>query len=195
MIRTHIYKLASYPKPAALRDGTPVTLKPMTQYDAEALLDFFHRVPAEDRYYLKEDVLDPAVTKRWAAELDYDRALPILAWINGVVVADGTLHRTRAGARRHVGQIRIAVDPEYRMRGLGSLLLHELATVANENGLERLLLEAVADKEEQAVKAAEYAGFSRAGVLPGHAKDPDGHPRDIILLEMPLGAWLEWWDF
>jgi hypothetical protein len=38
------------------------------------------------------------------------------------------------------------------------------------------------------------AGFVKAGTLPGHVKDPDGHPQDVVLLEMPLGKWLEWWS-
>ncbi|MBI3742701.1 MAG: GNAT family N-acetyltransferase [Chloroflexi bacterium] len=86
------------------------------------------------------------------------------------------------------------MDPSYRDRGLGTLLLRELVTIANENGLDRVMVEIVAEKEETARKAAEAIGFVQAGRLPGHAKDLDGHPRDIILLEMPLGKWLEWWD-
>lgn len=195
MLKTHIYKLTAYPRETALRDGSMVTLKPMTERDGRELLEFFRRVPAADRYFLKEDVTSPEVISRWCAELDYDRALPILAWHKDQVVGDGTLHRTRAGARRHVGQIRIVVDPEFRTRGLGTTLLHELATIANENGVERLVLEAVAEREEQAIKAAEYIGFVKVGVLPGHAKDVDGHPRDIVVMEMPLGKWFEWWAY
>ena len=127
--------------------------------------------------------------------MDYDRALPIIALDGETIVADGTLHRSRANARRHIGQIRIAVADDYRNRGLGTTLLNDLATIANEHGLERLLLEAVSDHEDDAIKAAEYVGFVRVGSLPGHAKDLQGHPRDIVLLEMPLGKWFDWWRF
>ena len=195
MVAVHIYKLTAYPKQVALRDGTPVTLKPMTQQDADALLKFFLRVPPDDRHYLKEDVTSPKVLQRWAAELDYDRALPLLAWVNGRVVADGTLHRTRAGARRHVGELRIVVDPEFRARGLGTTVMHELAAIANDNGLERLFFQAVTGREDMAIKAAEFVGFIKVGVLQSHAKDLDGHPRDIVLMEMPLGKWFEWWSY
>ena len=74
-------------------------------------------------------------------------------------------------------------------------MMHELAAIANENGLERLFFEAVAEREAEAIKAAEYVGFVRAGVLTGHAKDADGHPRGIVLMEMPLGKWFDWWRF
>ena len=193
VIANHVYKLTAYPKQLHLLDGTEVVLKPMTPEDAEPLLKFFLQVPAEDRRYLKEDVTSPKVIGRWAKEIDYDRALPLLAWVDGKIVADGTLHRTRTLARRHVGELRIVVDPDFRNRGLGTALLRELAAIANENGLERLLFQAVSDREDSAIKAALYVGFVRIGVLPGHAKDLDGHPRDVVLMEMPLGKWFEWW--
>ncbi|MBI2867585.1 MAG: GNAT family N-acetyltransferase [Chloroflexi bacterium] len=195
MSPVHIYKLSAYPKEVALRDSTKVNLKPMTKDEADGLLAFFSKVPAEERHYLKEDVTSPKVMHRWAEEMDYDRALPLLAWVNGNVIADGVLLRTRAGARRHVGEIRIVVDPAHRARGLGTLLMHELAAIANDNGLERLLFQAVMEREDAAIKAAEFVGFVKVGVLPGHAKDLDGHPRDILILEMPLGKWFDWWPF
>jgi len=193
MTMTHTYKLSAYPKDVVLRDGTKVVLKPMTEQDAGTLLQFFLTIPSEDRYYLKEDITSPAVTQRWARELNYDRALPLLAWIDGQVVADATLHRQRAGARRHVGEVRIMVNPEFRNRGLGTAMIRELATIANESGLEMLTFEVVAEKEDAAIAAAKFVGFVPVGVLSGHAKDPNGHPRDLIMLEMPLGKWFEWW--
>ena len=190
---THTYKLSAYPKEIVLREGPEVVLKPMTEHDAGALLRFFLKIPSADRFYLKEDVTLPTVTQRWARELDYDRALPLLAWIDGQVVADATLHRQRAGARRHVGEVRILVDPDYRNRGLGTAMIRELATIANESGLEILTFELVAEKEDAAIAAAKFVGFVPVGVLRGHAKDPDSHPRDLVMLEMPLGKWFEWW--
>lgn len=193
--RGHIYKLTAYPKDIHLRDGVRVTLKPMTSADADALLQFFLQVPAEERHYLKEDVTSPKVINRWAEELDYDRALPLLAWVDGRVVADGSLHRTRTMARRHVGELRIVVDPAFRLRGMGTILMHELGAIAREHGLERVMFEAVGGMQDEAVKAAEFMGFMQIAVLPGYGKDLNGHPRDILLMEMPLGKWFDWWNF
>ena len=193
--KPHTYTLSAYPKTVGLRDGTSITLRPMQPDDAGTLLAFFQKLSREDRFFLKEDVASPVVIQRWVDDMDYDRALPIIALDGDTIVADGTLHRSRANARRHIGQIRIAVADDYRNRGLGTTLLNELATIANEHGLERLLLEAVSDHEDDAIKAAEYVGFVRVGSLPGHAKDLQDRPRDIVLLEMPLGKWFDWWRF
>jgi L-amino acid N-acyltransferase YncA len=191
MTTSSTFELADYPKDVTLRDRTLVVLQPMTQEDAEPLLHFFVGIPAEDRYYLKEDITSPQVVQRWAAELDYDRALPLLAWIGSRVVADATLHRNRAGARRHVAELRILVDQEYRNRGLGTTLIRELMSIAEEHGLERLLFEAVVDKEDAAIRAARFLGFEQVAILRSHAKDPDGHPRDVVVMEMPLGSAVE----
>jgi hypothetical protein len=50
-----------------------------------------------------------------------------------------------------------------------------------------LTFEVVAEKEAAAIKAAEWVGFVRVAVLGGRARDMDGHPRDLVLLEMPPG--------
>ncbi|MBI4203156.1 MAG: N-acetyltransferase [Chloroflexi bacterium] len=195
MTGSHVYRLTAYPKEIVLRDGAKVVLRPMSQQDGDALLSFFLGIPPDERHYMKDDVTSPQVVEEWTHHLDYDRALPLLAWVGDTVVADGTLHRTRAGARRHVGELRILVAPEYRTMGLGSAMMQELASIANEHGLERLMLQAVAQKEIAAIKAAEAIGFVQVAVLPGHGKDLDGRLSDIVILEMPLGEWFNWWVF
>jgi L-amino acid N-acyltransferase YncA len=192
MSTSYTYKLTAYPKESTLRDGRTVVFKPMTANDGDALLKFFQQVPADDRFYLKEDVSSPKVIQRWAEELDYNRTLPLLAWVGGDIVADATLHRTRSLARRHVGEARVVVHPDFRNQGLGTLMLRELATIADDNGIEKLQVQAIAEREDAAIKAAEFVGFIKIATLPNHAKDRDGRPRDVVLLEMPLGKWLEW---
>ena len=48
MVTSHTYKLTAYPKEVDLEDGTGVVLKPMSQEDADALLEFFLGVPSEE---------------------------------------------------------------------------------------------------------------------------------------------------
>jgi L-amino acid N-acyltransferase YncA len=82
-----------------------------------------------------------------------------------------------SGARRHLGELRILVDPEYRNRGLGTATLHELATIANDNGLDLLIFEAVEEKEDAAIKAAQFVGFVQVGVLRSNARTRTATPR------------------
>ena len=189
-----VYEMTAYPKTLDI-SGESITVMPLKPEHEAGLLDFFLRVSEEDRYYLKENVTSPRVIARWVSEMDYDRALPLLA-INedGQIVADGTLLRSRAGARKHVGEVRIVVDPRYRQHGIGSALIQELAEIAHENDLEILVAEAVDSPRSHAIETMESLGFVTIATLPNHAKDVVGRPCDIVISELSLGRWNEWWQ-
>jgi L-amino acid N-acyltransferase YncA len=169
-----------------MTDGGQMTVRPMVPEDKEALLDFFRSIPAEDRFYLKEDVTDPNILERWAQTLDYSRVLPLLAIVNGKIAGDGTLHHRRAGARRHVGEVRVVVSPAYRNRGVGRGLLHHLIDIAGDKGLKQLLFEVVADTEPAAMHTAQLLGFVPVAMLPAHVRDACGHSHDLIMMERRL---------
>jgi len=92
MTTTTVYPIAGYPTVHLTEDGAQMTIRPMVASDEAALLDFFCRVPEADRFFLKEDVTDSRVIRRWSENLDYSRALPLLAFLDGKIVGDGTLH-------------------------------------------------------------------------------------------------------
>ena len=99
MTTTTIYPIPSYPMIYLTSDGEQMTIRPMVPEDKDDLLAFFNRIPAADRFDLKEDVTNPKIMERWSLTLDYSRALPLLAILDGKIVGDGTLHHRRAGAR------------------------------------------------------------------------------------------------
>lgn len=183
---TTVYPIPGYPTVYLTEDNKDITIRPMVISDQEGLLDFFRRIPQEDRFYLKEDVTSPKVINNWAANLDYSRALPLLAIMDGKIVGDGTLHHRRAGARRHIGEVRVVVDPEYRNRGVGRGLLHKLIEIAQDKGIEKLMFEVVVDTEEAARHTAQVLGFVPVAVLPAHVKDYCGNPHDLMIMEFRM---------
>lgn len=189
------YKLEAFPRAVTLRDGSTVELRPMAAGDGQKVLDFFLQVPEEERYFLKDDVTSPKVIEGWASRLDYDRALPLLAWRDGKVVGDAVLVRSRVGARRHIGEIRVVVLPECRNQGLGSIMVRELCDIAADAELDKVVAELVADREQEAIMAMERLGFLRSAVLSEHFRDPQGRPHDLVVMVLPLGKWYEWWQF
>jgi L-amino acid N-acyltransferase YncA len=115
--------------------------------------------------------------------VDYSRAIPLLALMGDRIIADGTLHHRRAGARRHVGEVRVVVDPEYRNKGVGRGILHKLIELAKDRDVDALVFEAVADKEAAAIRTAQVLGFNTAAVLKNHVMDMDGSTHDLIVME------------
>ncbi|MFQ5840699.1 MAG: GNAT family N-acetyltransferase [Candidatus Methylomirabilales bacterium] len=170
-----------YPKHEKLRDGTEVVVRLMVKEDQRALFEFFHKVPREDRLFLREDVSDPATIRAWVDGLNYDRVLPLLALIDGKVVGDGTLHRRAGGWTRHVGRVRLVIDPDYRGKGLGTLLIGELLEIGKGLQLERLVVELMGT-QQAALLAFRHFGFERVAVLHRHLKDQAGRPQDLVIM-------------
>lgn len=189
---TATYTIAAYPKDVALRDGTRVKVRPVQDSDEQPLLDFFLGIPEEERFFFKDDVTSPEVIRSWVSGRDYGRALALLALDGSKVVADAVLIRRRGNFRSHIGEIRVVVAPQYRDWGLGTALIRELCDIADDAGLEKVLFEVVADREQEAIRASEWLGFLRVATIEGGAMDPLGHHHDVVLMTMPLGRWYQW---
>jgi len=187
--------IETYPKSIRLRDGTAADLRPLQEDDKARLLKFFERIPESERYYLKENVTSPGVILGWTSNVDFDRVVPIVAVAGDEIIADATLHRSRTPARRHIGELRVVVDPEYRELGLGRRLIRELLDIAAELGLHMATFELVAQRETPAILAAESVGFQVAATLKGRIKDMWGNYQDLVLLELPLQDQQRWWHF
>ena len=187
--------IGAFPKEVCLRDGSRVLVRSLEDGDEQALLDFFLRIPEEERFFLKEEVTAPDVVHRWVRERDFRRALALLALDGSRIVADAVLIRRRGNSRSHIGEIRVVVAPEYRDHGLGTALIRELCDIADDAGLEKVMFELVADKEQEAIRAAEWLGFLRVATIEGGAVDPQGHHHDVVLMAMPLGRWYHWTKF
>jgi L-amino acid N-acyltransferase YncA len=187
--------METYPKTVRLRDGTAVDVRPLQEDDDGRLLRFFQRIPESERYYLKENVTSAEVIGSWTSNLDFERVVPLVALAGDEIVADATLHRSRAPARRHVGELRVVVDPEYRELGLGRRLIRELLDIASALGLHQATFELVAQREMAAIMAAESVGFQVSATLKGRIKDMWGNFQDLVLMELPLENHERWWHF
>lgn len=187
--------METYPKTILLRDGTRVELRPLEEGDKIPLLHFFGRIPEDDRYYLKENVTAPEVIHEWTTNIDFERVIPIIAVADGQVVADATLHRSRAPARYHIGELRVVVDPGYREKGLGRRLMREMLDIAAELGMHKVTLELVARRERPALMAADSVGFQQVAVLNDWVRDMWGNYQDMVILELPVEEHLKWWRY
>lgn len=184
-----IFPIPGYPTVYNTPGGTPVTVRPMLPTDKDSLLDFFCRISPQDRLYLRDDVTSPHVIARWAETLDYRRVLPLLALASDKIIGDATLHHGRAPAYRHIGEVRVVIDPAYRNQGLGRFLLQNLVNIAKseEWGLEKILFEVVAGTEKAAHHAAQTLGFVPVAVFARHVRYYDGEPHDLLVMELRVG--------
>ena len=182
-----VYPITRYPSEIKLRDGTQVVVRPMTPDDCRGLHAFFSTISEEERFFLKEDVCSPTVIQAWADHLDYDRALPLLALIDGKVVGDAVLVRHRGGYRSHGAEIRVVVAPELRGKGLGLAMLRELVEIAWDAELEQVDFELVDGVQDDAVRAVQFLGGVKTGQITDAVRDSRGDLHDIVFMRLPLG--------
>lgn len=171
----------TYPQSVSLEGGMPVTLRPLLKTDEAALLEYFGSLPPEDRLCLKEDVTDPKVIENWIYELDYDTVLPLIALHNGNIVGDATLHFNPIGWTKHQAEVRLTTSSQYRVRGLGTLLVQNLIDIATRLGLEQISIE-IPPVLDKAFYLFEKMGFKEVANLKGFVRDLQGTESDLVLM-------------
>jgi L-amino acid N-acyltransferase YncA len=149
--------------------------------DLEGLLDFFERIPAAERTFFKEPVLDRSVVEGWLAGGPGRRGLGCEDGEVAGYVAVVPL----GGWSDHVGEVRLVVDPAQRGKGVGRTLARWALLQALELGLKKLYVEVVAD-QDGAVAMFSSLGFQAEGLLRDHVRDRDGQLRDLVLLAHPV---------
>jgi GNAT superfamily N-acetyltransferase len=187
--------LKGYPKAIVVKDGTCVLLRPVVPEDEEALKRFFAEFPEEDQWFLREKLSDPDLLHEWLARVDYRSILPIIAVRedDGEIIANLRLYRSKSRSLAHVAHIRITVLPEYRRLKVGSWMILDSVKLSMDLGIEKLIAEFVAGKEEAALLAAKKLEFHQEAVLKDYIKDREGVERDLIIMVRNLHR--EWSDF
>ena len=177
--------IRGFPQEAVLRDGKRVLIRPFTQNDAPSLFAFFQGLPADVRRFAWDNISDPALIEAWGRNVDYAKALPLLALDEQRIVADATLHRREGGPLRLAGRIKWLIDPAYRGLGLGTTLVNNFINVARQQGLRHLNCLLIEDLEVDAVQTLTELGFEPTSFA-GYGTDPDGGAHDMVKMVLTL---------
>lgn len=128
-----------------LRDGVTVHLRPVQASDAAAVRCLFQELSETSRW-LRFFSACPSLDKvvGWATEVD-DRRLGLVAIAadTGQVIAHAGVERDHRQSDR--AEFALAIADRYQGRGLGRILLGQLAEAAHHAGIQTLTGEVLAD--------------------------------------------------
>lgn len=173
--------MSTYPKKVLLKNQDAVTIRPVEKRDASLLLEFFRGLPEEDRLFLKDDVTKEEIIQRWMEEIDYSKVFPLIAIIQDKIIGDATLHFSRTGWSKHLAELRCVVARQYQKMGLGTLLMRELVSYAQQKGVEKIVAQMM-DIQIGAQKAFEKIGFKKEAELRGFVMDLLGKKHNLIIM-------------
>lgn len=176
----------SYPRTMAC-DGGDVELRLLAPADTAAVLDFARRLPTHDLLFLPRDISQPRVVDAWMEATREGAMLTVIATRDGVLLGCATLVCDALSWSRHVGELRVLVDPALRGQGLGQQLTQEAFAIALESGLEKITAQMTVD-QQGAMAVFEGLGFRPEALLAGQVKDRSGQAHDIVVLSHDVAA-------
>jgi ribosomal protein S18 acetylase RimI-like enzyme len=179
-----------YPKEVILKDGTGVTLRPLKHGDENALFEMFKRFSKDELWFLNHDVSDPRLFEDWVKSLDLNRVVSIVALLEGRIISNGALMMKQFGAKSHIGKVRIAVDPSFREKRLGTWVLLDLVNVAMAIGLKTVVMRLVQERDASLMNAVRKLDFTEEAVLENYVMDRGGNPCNLVIMTKRLPT--EW---
>ena len=182
-----------YPKEIILKDGTGVTLRPMKPGDENALFEMFKLFSEDELWFLNHDVSDPRLFEDWVKSLDLNRVVSIVALLEGRIIANAALMVKDYGAKSHIGKVRVAVDPSFREKRLGTWMLLDLVNVAMAIGLKTVVMRLVQEKDAYVISGVRKLDFIEEAVLEDYVLDREGNPCNLVIMTKRLPT--EWDQF
>lgn len=147
----------------ALRDGTPVLIRPLAESDRQREIDFIDRLSHRSRRmrFLGDFRKMSVATIDRLMKIDYESQMAFVALVheNGALREIG-ISRYSATSDGKRCECAVTVADEWQGRGLGVLLMRHLVDIARRNGFKQMFSVDAADN--QAMRdLASYLGFSR----------------------------------
>lgn len=177
-------------KTETLKDGASVVIRELKLDDLEKLLAFYKHLPPDDRKYLKVDVTDREVVRRRILLTEQGNVFRLVALAGDKIAADGMLEVREEAWQRHQAELRVIVDPAFRRRGLGLLLMRELYFLAAGRKVQTVVAKFMRPQED-ARRICRALGFREESLLPDYVTDRSGQTQDLVIMTADMK---EFWN-
>ncbi len=177
----------TYPQKVKLAGGREATLRLMTRDDRDALLALARSLPQDDLLFLRMDITDPSVVDQWLSRIGSLRTITVLAEIDGRLAGYASVHHNEVLWTRHVGEIRMIIDPKFRRLHLGHRLANEVFAIAKGLGLLKITAQMTPD-QAGARATFERLGFQPEALLADYVVDRKGQTRDLLIMSYDIAG-------
>jgi len=161
-------------------------VRPARPKDARSFLKMWRTVVAEKQFVRSESVSRSVgyYRRHYFRRSWTDEQASLVAVHGDQVIGHLNVAREEGPMTRHVASLGMAVDPEWRGRGVGSALMTGVIRWAKEMGVEKLAL-SVYPHNEAALALYRKFGFKEEGRLTGHSKKSIAYVDEIV-----MGLWM-----
>ncbi len=165
--------------------GTLITLKYVTNGDADSIIAFANSLATHDLLFLRRDIRNPKVVAAWIDQHNKGLLRTIIAERDGEIIGSVALARDELSWSMHVGDIRLLVSPAARGTGIARVLLEEVMALATSMDVIKLTASMTPD-QQGAIALFEDQGFAPEALLRDHVRDPDGSLHDLVVFSLNL---------
>lgn len=167
--------------------GRAVTLRFMTEQDAEVVLAFAGELPQHDLVFLHRDITDADAVAAWIGDIEQGIEGVILAVADGAVLGYSSVSRSPLSWSRHVAELRVVVGEAGRGQGLGRALTAEAFRIAEDLGVRKMVAQMTID-QQGAIHTFKSLGFTSEALLHDQVLDADGTTLDLVVMSQDVAA-------
>ena len=150
--------------------------------EKELLSRFGAGLEGADRVFMRMDLTNSECIEDWAENVGAGRTRSVLVWnAAGEIVGFASLHQNKLLWTRHIGEMRMFLLGQYRMRGLGRLLASMVLGLARSGGLQIVFVN-IPRLQPEIQEVLRHMGFHAEAMLADWLIDPEGNTHDMIVM-------------
>lgn len=169
-----------YPWTANIWDKE-IRIRMMSPNDSTELLAFGRALSERDLLFLSFDITRAEVVEAWSKHIEEGRTFTVMAEVGSKLIGHGTLYLSELTWTRHIGEILLLINPEYRGGGLGHILANEVFSIAQEMNLQKVIARMAAD-QKGALQVFERLGFKAEALLADFVIDREDRTHDLVVM-------------
>ncbi|MDF2375356.1 MAG: GNAT family N-acetyltransferase [Verrucomicrobiales bacterium] len=174
-----------FPVRIDLPNGAACTIRPIGEEDESAFRSFHAVITEEEQLFIRSQIKDGSLFHEWISDQQNVQHFALLAFVDGRLVAMGSLHQRPGGWKRHIGRVYFLTHPEFRGLGILDELLGILVKISTQIGLTKLESELNGERKV-AIDSMASIGFRELVRLPNYIRDMQAQSHDYVLMGMNL---------